>query len=231
VAFMVLIVAKFIALKCTLRYKVHMPAEDPPAEPTLTPAQATALIGQDGREFRRRLDWAGRFIFGMWGVAWAISAVAFYFTLPGGPQIWARPVAIVIVSATIGIAVIASIVLGIRANREVRGPSRTAGAWQGLTWLIGYGAVAGMNAGLSAHGLSEDLTALLWSGSSLVIIGTLTLAAGAQHLDRMTFGVGIWLILGGVLSVLVNVPHNYLVLGLAGGSGMVAHAVLAGRAS
>lgn len=186
-----------------------------------TPAQSVALIDEGGRAASRKLDWAGRFIFGLWGAVWATSATTFYLTLPGGPELILRPTAVVGVSALAGLALAASIVLGIRANRDVRGPSRTAGAWQGWTWLLGFGAILAMNAALTAYGLPDDVMALVWSGTSLIMVGVLTLTTAAWHQDRYGYALGIWLLTGGVLSVIVGVPHSYLVLGLVGGSGMI----------
>lgn len=192
-----------------------------PAEEAPTPAQSVALIEHGGREFSRRIDRAGRFIFGLWGALWALSASTFYLALPDGPEWISRSAAIVVVSVATGVGFVVSTVLGVRASRAVRGPSRSAGAWYGWAWLLGFAAVAAMNVGLTSQGLPEDTVALLWSGTALISIGTLTLAAAASHRDRVGFGLGLWLLAGGVLSVLVGVPHNYLVLGIVGGSGMI----------
>jgi len=195
---------------------------------TLTPASAAGLISAEGSRARRRLEWAGRFIFGMWGGVWALSAIGFYLALPRGPELWPRTAAIAIVSVVVTIAFVASIVLGVRSSREVHGPAQRSGAWLGWGWLASYGAIAVVNAGLAGRGLSEDTVALLWSGTSLVVIGILVLTTGAHTLDRIGYGIGILLLCGGALAVLVGVPHNYLVLGIAGGAGMIGHAVLAG---
>lgn len=201
--------------------------DDGPDKETLSPASAAGLISAERPQVRRRLEWAGRFIFGMWGAVWAISAIAFYLALPRGPELWPRTAAIVIVSIVVTIAFAASIVLGVRASRDVRGPAQRSGAWLGWGWLASYGAIAVVNAGLTGRGINEDAVALLWSGTSLVVIGILVLVSGAHTLDRVGYGVGIMLLCGGALAVLVGVPHNYLVLGIAGGAGMIGHAVLA----
>lgn len=75
------------------------------------------------------LEWAGRFIFGLWGGVWAISATAFYLALPDGPELIAQSSAVVAVSVLAGLAFVASIVLGVRAGRDTAGAARTTGAW------------------------------------------------------------------------------------------------------
>lgn len=163
----------------------------------------------------------GRLIFALWGAVWAISATTFYLTAADGPALITQTFAIVVVSVVAGLAFVASIVLGVRANRESRGAARTAAGRQGWTWVLGVGSVLALNAALTAHGLPDDVLALVWSGTALTTMGVLMLGAAAPARDRYGYGLGIWLLFGGVLAVAVGVPHSYLVLGLVGGSAMV----------
>lgn len=198
-------------------------------DPALTPEQSLALIGAERRQFARKIDWHGRVIFGMWGVVWALSATLYYLMLPGGPELLPRAVPTVAVSVLIMMAIVASVVLGVRSRRQVRGPSRASGARYGFSWLISFGAVVAVNVGLTTRGMPAEIEALLWSSSLLVVLGVLCLSGGALRKDRLASGLGGWLLLGGVLSVFVGVPGNYLVLGLFAGFGLVVTAILSGR--
>src|SRR6201991_2309959 len=74
---------------------------------------------------------------------------------------------------------------------------------------------------MKAGELGPHTISLLWSGTSLLLTGTLSLAGGMLWQDRLQYGFGVWIIVSGGASVLVGVPGNFLVLCLAGGGGFL----------
>jgi len=67
---------------------------------------------------------------------------------------------------------------------------------------------------------------LLWSGSALLVVGLLYLAAGIIWTDGVQYGLGVWILLTGAASVSAGVPGNFAVVSLAGGGGLVLAAAL-----
>ena len=118
-------------------------------------------------------------------------------------------------------AMVISVVTGTRAGRGLRGPSRVAGAMYGWSWTLGFGALAAVNIGVTRLGLPDDAVTLLWSGSSLLLVGVLYLAGGALWQDRFQYGLGVWMLVSGAGSVLAEVPGNFAVVSLAGGGGLL----------
>ena len=110
-------------------------------------------------------------------------------------------------------------------GRGVQGPSRTAGARYGWSWLLAFAGVSALNIGLSQHGLPASLAPLLWPGSAAVVAGVLYLAGGVLFADRVQYGLGAWMLAVGAGSVLAAWPANFAVLALAGGGGFLAAAV------
>jgi len=134
--------------------------------------------------------------------------------LPGG-------VAAVTTTVLFAAAMVISVVTGTRAGRGLRGPSRVAGAMYGWSWTLGFGALAAVNIGVTRLGLPDDAVTLLWSGSSLLLVGVLYLAGGALWQDRFQYGLGVWMLVSGAGSVLAEVPGNFAVVSLAGGGGLL----------
>ncbi len=167
-------------------------------------------------------------ILGMWGLAWLGGFGAFYLASPEGPgpymPSWAAGV---ILGVAFTAAVAVSVSQGIWRGRGVEGPSRQTSAMYGWSWLLAFAGLYGVNLGLIHQGLPSDLQPLLWSGSSLVVVGLLYLAGGMLWADRVQYGLGAWTLITGAASVSAGVPANFAVLSLAGGGGFLVAAALA----
>jgi hypothetical protein len=122
----------------------------------------------------------------------------------------------VVAGAIIGVllaaATVVSIVTGERADRGARGPSRAAGAIYGWSWTLGFCTLGAVNTGVTRLGLPHDAVTLLWSGSSLLLIGVLSLAAGALFQDRFQYALGFWILVTAASSVFVGVAGNFAVV-------------------
>jgi hypothetical protein len=91
----------------------------------------------------------------------------------------------------------------------------------GWSWTLGFCTLAAVNIGVTRLGLPDDAVTLLWSGSSLLLIGVLYLAAGALFQDRFQYGLGVWMLVSSAGSVFAGVPGNFAVVSLAGGGGLL----------
>lgn len=187
----------------------------------LSAQESLALIEAQQQVARARLGVNPALMLGLWGAAYLFGFGAVFLSystavpvrLPGA-------VAGVIVGVLFAAATVGSIAIGVRAGRGLRGPSQAAGAMYGWSWTFGFCALAAVNIGVTRLGLPEDAVTLLWSGSSLLLVGVLYLAGGALFQDRFQYGLGVWMLVSGAASVYAGVPGNFAVVSLAGGGGL-----------
>jgi hypothetical protein len=188
----------------------------------LSAGESLALIEQQQHEAQRRLGVNPALFYGPWGAAYLLGFGSILLTYPTlFPLRLPGTAAAVITAVLFSAATVISVVTGTRAGRGVRGPSRVVGAMYGWSWTLGFCALAAVNIGVTRLGLPADAVTLLWSGSSLLLVGVLYLAGGALWQDRFQYGLGVWMLLTGAGSVLVGVPGNFAVLSLAGGGGLL----------
>src|SRR5664280_2378896 len=193
------------------------PDEDHP----LSVGESLALIESQQREVHRRLGVNAALFYGPWGAAYLLGFGSVFLTYPSAvPLRLPGGVAAVITGVLFAAAVVLSVVNGTRVGRGVRGPSRMVGAMYGWSWTLGFSALAAVNIGVTRLGLPADAVTLLWSGSSLLLVGVLYLASGALFQDRFQYGLGVWMLVSGACSVFAGVPGNFVVVALAGGGGL-----------
>jgi hypothetical protein len=191
-------------------------------EHPLSAEETLALIEQQQQEAQRKLGVNPALFYGPWGAAYLLGFGSIFFTYPTTfPRHMPDAVAAAITGALFAAATVISVVTGARAGRGLRGPSREAGAMYGWSWTLGFCALAAVNIGVTRLGLPDDAVTLLWSGSSLLLVGVLYLAAGALFQDRFQYGLGMWMLMSGACSVFADVPGNFAVVSLAGGGGLL----------
>lgn len=188
----------------------------------LSAEESLALIERQHQEVNRRLGVNLALFYGPWGAAYLLGFGSVFLTYPSAlPFRLPGVVAGVITGVLFAVAMVVSVVTGTRAARGVRGPSSAAGAMYGWSWTLGFGALILVNNGIMRQGLPDDVVTLLWSGSSLLLVGVLYLAGGALWQDRFQYGLGVWMLVTGAGSVFAGVPGNFAVVSLAGGSGLL----------
>jgi hypothetical protein len=200
----------------------HGTASGVDEEQRLSPGESLALIERQEREAHRRLGVNPALFYGPWGAAYLVGFGSIFLTYPTGlPLRLPGVVAAVIIGVLFAAATVLSVVTGVRAGRGLRGPSQAAGAMYGWSWTLGFCALTVVNVGVTRLGLPDDAVTLLWSGSSLLLVGVLYLAGGALWQDWFQYGLGVWIVLSGACSVLAGVPGNFAVVSLAGGGGLL----------
>jgi hypothetical protein len=188
----------------------------------LSAEESLALIEYQQREVHRRLGVNVAMFYGPWGAAYLLGFGAIFLTYPTPVAIRLPSAAAVAITAVLFLsAVVITAVTGARAGRGLRGPSRAAGAMYGWSWALAFCALGLVNTGVTRLGLPGDAVTLLWSGSSLLLVGVLYLGGGALFQDRFQYGLGVWMLLSGAGSVFAGVPGNFAVVALAGGGGLL----------
>jgi hypothetical protein len=188
----------------------------------LSAEESLALIERQQREVHRRLGVRVALFYGPWGAAYLLGFGAIFLTYPTAVGIRLPAAAAAAITAVLfASAVVITAVTGARAGRGLRGPSQAAGAMYGWSWTLGFCALGVVNSGVTRLGLPDDAVTLLWSGSSLLLVGVLYLGGGALFQDRFQYGLGVWMLVSGACSVFAGVPGNFAVVSLAGGGGLL----------
>jgi hypothetical protein len=189
-------------------------------EGELSPAESLALIEGQRAELRRRRGVRPELITFAWGLAYLLGFGGWYLALHG---VVPAAVAGVVLGVLGAIALVLPIVLGVRASRGMRGPSRTVGAMYGTAWGLAFAANSVVQSALQQQlKPSWDVTSLMWASSSLAIVGLMYLAGAMLWRDVPQYVLGVWMLVSAAGSVLAGVPGNFLVLAFAGGGGMLA---------
>jgi hypothetical protein len=189
-------------------------------EDELSPAESLALIEGQRAELRRRRGVRPELISFAWGVAYLLGFGGCYLALHG---VVPAALAGVVLGVLGAIALVLPIVLGVRATRGMRGPSRTVGAMYGTAWGLAFAANAVVQSSLqNQYAHSWDESSLMWSSSSLAVVGLMYLAGAMLWRDVPQYVLGVWILVSAAGSVLAGVPGNFLVLAFAGGGGMLA---------
>jgi hypothetical protein len=194
----------------------------------LSPEESLTLIEAQRLKTVRSLWVDPSPILGAWGVAWIVGFGALYLTshrglgliLPG----WLVALVFVLLFA---VAAVVSFGEQIRRGRGVEGPTQRIAAMYGWSWPLAFAALFAIDLALGRHGLPSNVEPLLWTGSSLLVVGLLYLAGGMLWCDRLQYGLGVWILVAGAASVAAGVPGNFAVLSLAGGGGFLVAAAIA----
>jgi len=188
-------------------------------EDELSPAESLALIEGQRAELRRRRGVRPELISFAWGLAYLLGFGGWYLALQG---VVPAALAGVVLGLLGAIALVLPIVLGVRASRGMRGPSRTVGAMYGSAWGLAFAANSVVQSALQQQLMpSWEVSSLMWASSSLMLTGLMYLAGAMLWRDMSQYLLGAWMLASAAGSVLVGVPGNFLVLAFAGGGGML----------
>jgi hypothetical protein len=188
-------------------------------EDELSPAESLALIEGQRAELRRRRGVRPELISFAWGLAYLLGFGGWYLALRG---VVPAALAGVLLGVLGAIALVLPIVLGVRASRGMRGPSRTVGVMYGSAWGLAFAANSVVQSALQRQlAPSWEVSSLMWASSSLMVTGLMYLAGAMLWRDGSQYLLGAWMLASAAGSVLAGVPGNFLVLAFAGGGGML----------
>lgn len=200
--------------------KPQRPADEAATDPEDPPSAADALaIIHDGHaRAAAGLTPNLALLYGVWGLAWLVGFGVSYVT-GAGILTLSPAVAITVVAAAFALAVVISIVQGVRAGRGVRGPSERIGAMYGISWLV---ATTGLGLLLGGIQFPDELASLVYPAAFVLLVGVMYLFGGTLWNDRAQYGLGVWLIVVAAASTFLGNPGNYLVLAIGGAGGLLA---------
>jgi hypothetical protein len=192
-------------------------------DPPLDPAESLRLIERERAQAERVLTPDTRLTLWPWAFAWLIGFTLYFLRFgPDGRVFVDMPswVPLTTLLVLLFAAGVVSAVSGTRAGRAVSGRSSSQGAMYGITWAVAFWGVSTVLARVSDQ-LPEPQTNLLWAGVMVALTGALHMAGGAIFNSRPLFALGAFISVVNIVGVLVGPGWHSLILGVAGGGGML----------
>ncbi|WP_367124894.1 ABC transporter permease [Streptomyces phytohabitans] len=127
--------------------------------------------------------------------------------------------------ALLGVGLLAGTVFATRAAlRSQRGADTAdvfSGRLLGLSWVVGFAALALAITGLTSSLDMPELADTLWPAGSGLMVGLIYLSEGAARRNVLHYGLGVWLALVSTIALSFGTPGLFQVLAAAGGGGYV----------
>ncbi len=190
----------------------------------LDPAESLALIERERANVGRDLSPDPRLMFWPWGIAWLVGFTLFFLRFGPDGRVFVDLPAWLPLAALALLMIAAGITTGIvgsRVSRRVMGPSNRQGAMYGISWSVAFTGFSVLFSQFS-NVLPEEEAGLLWAGGMVALTGALYMAGAAIWNDRQMFILGAWTSLINIAGILIGPGWHSLIVGVAGGGGMIA---------
>ncbi|QGH68567.1 hypothetical protein [Pseudactinotalea sp. HY158] len=190
---------------------------DPDGDHALDPQRMLALIDAqqhavDGLHLRP-VAW----LYSIWAVAWFVGYLLLWSAYDGGNP-WFR-VSTVAAGWTFGVligsSILASILIGTRMGRGVRGLSSFQGGIYGWSWA-GLSTAVGVLGSVLAEKGGWEVSALYFPSAYAVVAGAMYLFGAALWHYRSQLVLGTVLLAAAAIAPFAGVPGTYGVMAIAG---------------
>ena len=202
--------------------------ERPEDDEALDPAAMLELLQAQQRSVTTQMGSFVGVITATWGIAW-LCGFGTLWLIDGLRPAFSVPVGVAtgVFGGLIVVAIVISIVLGIRNTSGVRSTPASAftGAVYGSTWSVSMIALYVLGAGLIENGMSPSLATIYFPSAFVLMTGVLFMVSGAIWHAVPALISGVWLILVAVIAPFFGYPNHYLFLALAGGGAFIALAI------
>lgn len=194
------------------------------------PAEMLSLMRTQQRTTQSRLVRSYTWLLVVWAVAWALGFGALWLAFapaePTVPPAFAWP----IFGSLIIAAMVWSTVTGIRsASSGIQGRSQVQGAMYGWSWTIAMIGAGTLAAGVQRAGIDAEVSAVLFPGLFVIMVGVLYLSGGALWRSLVQYVLGIVMVGVAVTATFIGFPHHYLVYATVGPVAMLVVAFLLAR--
>lgn len=194
-----------------------------------TPAEMLALMRDQRRSTRARMSVVFSRLLIVWAVAWAVGFFALWSAEAiGGNPAFRIPqqIAWPVFGVLMVVGIVWSAVTGIRSGRDIRGRSKLAGMLYGWSWSVSMAGAGFFAAGLQHAGLPGELSALLYPGLFILLVGVQYLGGAALERSPAMFALGVVMIVTVIVATWVGSPTHYLLYGTVGPVAMLVVAAL-----
>ena len=194
----------------------------------LDPAAMLELVQAQQRSATTQMGSFVGVITATWGIAWLVGFLLLWL-IDGAEPAFSLPVPIAATGfgILVAIAIVISIVLGIRNTRGVKNSPASAftGAVYGSTWSVSMIALYVLGAGLIVNGMPPAVASIYFPSAYVLMTGVLFMVSGAIWHAVPALVSGVWLVVVAVVAPFFQYPNHYLFLALAGGGAFIALAI------
>ena len=196
--------------------------------PDVDPTEMLQLMDAARRTTVRHLTRRYATLLMMWAATWALGFGALCLTRGAGAlDVLAPVLGWTVFGVLIVAAIIVSTIVGVRASSDgIRGRSRLQGMLYGMSWTVTMFAASLLLWGLQAHGLSDEISQLLYPAVYVFLVGVLYLAGGALFRGIPMYLLGALMIATTVVATFLGAPLHYLVYATVAPAGMLVVAAL-----
>jgi len=199
----------------------HKPNDETALDDALDPAAMLALVKDQQSGVSRRMARQIPWILFAWGIAWFVG-FGMLWLIDGARPVFAVPlVASVVVFIAVQVAaVVASAVIGTRAQRGIRSSPAAAftGTVYGVTASAAFFSMYIFAVGLAANGMDKQLQTIFFPTAFGIVIAIMYLMAGAiwHAVPSIVLGGGILVV--SLIAPFFGYPNHYLFFAVAGGA-------------
>ncbi|QPZ37408.1 hypothetical protein [Paramicrobacterium chengjingii] len=203
-------------------------AHEEPRDEALDPAEMLRLLNDQQKSVESQFSSIAWKVSAIWGIAWTIGFGAVWlvdglkpaFSIP-------KTSGYIVLGVVVSIAVVVSVVSGVRSGRGVRTTKADAfvAAAYGSTWpltMIGFW-LFGM--ALLSQGMSDTTTEFYFSSGFVLMTGFMMAVSAAVWKMKSALAVGVWLVIIAAVAPFFGTPGNYLFLAMSGGLVFIGFAV------
>ena len=190
----------------------------------LDPADALALLTNQQLSVTNQRGSFVSVITGVWGVVWLLGFLDLWLVDALRPDFSIPlPIAIGVFAALMVIAIVISVVFGVRGSRGIKsGPNGAfTGTVYGLSWWLGIIGVPVLGGGLEANGMSPELANIYYPAAYLFFVGVMFVAAGTIWRAIPAIITGVWMVAIAIIGSYFGHPANLLFYAITGGGGFL----------
>ncbi|MDT5041484.1 MAG: hypothetical protein QOE51_2469 [Actinoplanes sp.] len=191
--------------------------------PPTDPAESLRLIERERAETELNITPDPRGFTWPWGFAWIIGFGVFFLRFGPDGRVFVDLPGWLPLALLLPLFVAAGAFtgwFGARLRRHISGPSNRQSLMYGITWSVGFSAMAVVLS--TTNGLLTDPHAtMLWAGAMVALTGAMHMAGGAIWNDRSLFFLGLWTSAVNVGGILAGPGWHALILAVLGGGGLL----------
>jgi hypothetical protein len=191
---------------------------------------AADLLRQTEQNTRAALTVRMWVVYATWGVAWLVGLSGMWLSVRHQhPYQGPSGLAAAVFGSLLLAALVVTIVVVGRAARGVYGGSETRGWMYGWSWAVGFGVLFGIEGALRHAGASAAVDGVIAAAGPVLVVSLIYVVGAAMWLDRVMFGLGVWLAAVAVAGAWTGPVHVLLVVAVASAAGFFTAALLTRR--
>lgn len=190
-------------------------------ERPLAPDEAMRVLREQTAATQRGLAYPDHLMYLMWGSLYIVG----YLPLALSRGAWAMTtipigVALGVFFACIATGVAASIAMGARHGRGLRGSTPRQSALYGTSWFLAFTGIVGLSVRLGDIGVHGEDAGIVINGISMLLVGVLFMGGGLAWQDSTQFRIGAVLCVVVAAALIAGLPAFYWIMVVFAGGGL-----------